>query len=1295
MKLSVLKMGFFILFAICSKLNGMGADIQFYNVAETHSINIREVYSVCSDNEGFIWASSKTGIFRLSENSYSFYQLPLESANSFWVKLAFNKGTLIAFANNGQIFRYNVLMNRFDRLLNIKEVDGTFPGITDLVIDRNQRLWISSATGLFKFDGKLTKIAAVKETVFSLTFKSENELLAASQTEIVKLNINSLKALQLFKLPSKTEATAIAYNPASNRILLGTLSSGLIIYDLNDPVPMAVKSSLPHQPVRAIVPDTDSTVLIGIDGAGIWKLNSRNGKVMEVYKENPDDPKSLQGNGVYSIHIDRQQRVWVGTYTGGLSFFEMQMPSVRQLSHQTANSHSLINNNVNKIIEDSGGRLWFATNNGISSWDPRTNSWKNHFNSKEGSSMVFMSLCEDNRGRIWAGTYASGIYIIDSRSGKLLNASLANKNDKFPEINYVFDIFKDHAGDIWIGGLGEIYCYREKENRFSSYTYQAMYAFAELDAETMVLTTSNGLVMLNKRSGNTQRLLEGHIFQDIVIKDSKIWALPMGEGLISYDLTNKHIEKFTTRNGLPSDFLNSALMVDDYMWLGSENGICRFDIRSKKITTFPQLLQLSSYAYNRNASAQLQNGDLVFGSNKGVILFNPNTINSSQSKARIFVNDIKVSGRSIRDFPADFLTKPIHVAEDIKLGYDKNNFTLDLIPLGNSISGSKFSWKLEGVDKDWSEPSFNRLINYSNLPAGKLKLKIRLYNSSLSSIIAEHTVRFEITPPFWKTWWFMSLALLGLTAAIYFAFKTYIDKLKHKHAEDKIRFFANTAHDLRNSLVLVKGPIDELTQEDNLSATGQKYLSVTRQQVKRLSMVASQLLDFQKADTGKEPVSLKMVDVGNLLKQRIYMFQSLAQVKKVSIVLEPNQPELLTAVDENAMEKVIDNLLSNAIKYSKEDSNITVVLSVTATFWKIEVTDKGMGICKNDQKKIFKEFYRSQNAINSKIVGSGIGLLLVKNYVKLHGGTVSFESVEGEGSTFRITVPVKSALTAEKGLPAPEKDMLLFGAAGELKIQTTENQLVASKALRILIVEDNGALRDFIQSFLQKEFEVLAADNANTAWDMINTKWPDLVISDVMMEGMNGHELCKLIKSTYQTSHIPVILLTALNQKEDELHGLGLGADDYLTKPFDTALLKQRIKTIIYNRKVIREKALKLINRTEGEKLLNNEHNDHFVKEALFAVRENIENAEFGKEAFAKAMLVSPSLLYKKLKALTDQSPSDFIKVVRLNYALELLKEDQYTVSEISEKCGFTSVNYFSTAFKKHFGIRPSEVVAG
>ena len=666
-----------------------------------------------------------------------------------------------------------------------------------------------------------------------------------------------------------------------------------------------------------------------------------------------------------------------------------------------------------------------------------------------------------------------------------------------------------------------------------------------------------------------------------------------------------------------------------------------------------------------------------------------------QPRGRIFLQNIFVAGHSIRNNDAFILDTPLDGLQKLKLKYNQNTLTLEITPLDATVN-TKLSWKMEGLDNEWSYPSELRFITYTNIPDGNFRLRIRLYDESLSIILDERELYITVTPPIWRTWWFLLLIIAFIMGLLYFILHHYLKHLRQRYTEEKVRFFTNTAHDIRTSLMLIKAPIEELDKEQNLTDAGRHYLHLAKEQAQRLSKVVTQLLDFQKVDIGKEQMSLNLIDIVKLVTHRTMMFESFAKRKDVDLVFTSNQPVYMTVVDESMMEKVVDNLISNAIKYSHPNSRVQITLDCRTKEWVLEVKDYGIGISKKGQRKLFREFYRSENAINYKIIGSGIGLMLVRNYVSMHDGRISCVSQENEGSTFRIVVPFKEMRERSVVATVPqEKPVLAPAETTPLQPVPNEND-THKKELHILIVEDNDDLRSFMQRFLMEEYEVSIAEDGTAAWDIIQKDIPDLVISDVMMPNMDGFELCRLVKSTFETSHIPLILLTALSDRTEQLHGLGLGADDYLTKPFDTDILRLRIRTIIKNREIVSGKFLNLLksdNSDNKEPFLSNELNDAFMKKAVEVVHQHISDVGFSKDEFASAMYVSPSLLYKKIKSLTDQSPVEFVRTIRLNYAMELLQSRKHTVTQVSELCGFTSVGYFGTVFKKHFGKLPSELL--
>ena len=1273
------------------------SNVKFYNINTIYGISMREAASVCSDKDGFIWAACKTGVMRLTEDDHRIYQLPYEAADYLTTKLVYSQSMLIAYTNNGQIFRYNPIFDKFDLVVNLRlYTDAKYMNIHQLAIDPQGAYWISSSYGLHKLQNKiLTKVRTDAGEAYGASWFDDTHLLTAGKKGIWMTDTKTMKDLCIYKNTAidPFQVSSLFFDNKAKKLWIGTLSDGLFRFDFSSKaLNKEPLYSLPKQPILAMESNSDSTLLIGIDGQGIWELDKRSNKILSVYKQDADNPSSLRGDGVYDIFCDHKKRVWVCTYSGGVSFYEQSIPLVNHITHYPNTLNSLNNNDVNKIIEDKKGNIWFATDNGISCWLKKTNQWKTFYSNKKEQAQVFLSLCEDNEGRIWAGSYSSGVYVIDGNTGKEVAHYYKGDNKSIMSCNYVFDIMKDSQGDIWVGGTeGDIFCYLSKEKKFRKYGGQSTNSFVEVAANQILSVSSFGLSMINKITGAEKVLIEGLTPNDIAVIGNDAWLCTRGDGLIRFDLKKHTIEKFTTKAGLPSNYINSVLKEGDYLWLGTENGLCRFSLKNKSVLVYSSLLSLSHVSFNAASHCILRDGDWMWGTNNGAVSFNPAKLRKSNQDGKIFFQNLTVSGRSIRDSSILKLESPVDSLKEIKVKYNQNTLTLELLPLGLSSSDSKFSWKMDGLESKWNQPVSHRIITYTNLPSGVFTLKIRLYDSSMSQLIAERKITIRVTPPFWRTWWFIFFLTLLFTGIIYLMFRLYIDRLNKLHTEEKIRFFTNTTHDIRTSLTLINAPISELNKEKNLSETGRYYLRLASEQSRRLASVVTQLMDFQKADIGKDHLSLRMVDIVQMVVRRKLMFESFAAGKNIEIHFSTNKESYFTAVDEQKMDNVIDNLISNAVKYSNPESQIQIVLTCSDKNWTLEVTDSGIGISEKAQRQLFKEFYRGENAINAKIIGSGIGLLTVKNYVNLHKGKITCASKENVGSSFKVVIPFAEIEIELAPSPSVDSVMSLQNIIEPDVDERTKDS--KQKEMKILIVDDNDDLRNFMHTTLGGEFETLMAEDGITAWELIEKEIPDLIVSDIMMPNMDGFELCRLVKSTYETSHIPVILLTALSEKTQQLHGLGLGADDYLTKPFDMGLLSQKIKSIIRNRGLVREKALKLTKSNTIEPIFTNDNNDKFIKKALEIVHKNMSNPLFGKEEFASEMNVSTSLLYKKIKSLTDQSPSDFIKSIRLTYALELLQSHKHNVTEVSELCGFSTIGYFSTVFKKHYGKSPTDIL--
>jgi signal transduction histidine kinase/AraC-like DNA-binding protein/ligand-binding sensor domain-containing protein len=1289
---------FIILFIItCLDLSAMNGDRVFYNISDIHGVSILGANSVCADENGFIWVSSKSGIYRFTEDDKRHYHLPYVTANVIRVKLLSRNSQLYAYTNNGQFFEYNTLYDRFDFILDLRDwLNNEHVVVSDFLIGDEATFYIAATYGLYQFSEErgLRLLNETSEKEHYIEWYNENYFFHGHAGDMFIVNAESGKTDHLLTIESDepVQISQLHFNKKSGQLWIGPNLGKVYYYDVRFDRLNSVKiDNLPCQPVLAIESNTDSTVMLGYDGQGIWELDRKGTRVLKIYREDVDNPGSLAGNGVYDIFKDDQNRIWVCTFSGGVSFFEQSSQSVKNIRHQINKENSLVNNVVNDVFEDSNGDIWFATNNGLSKWNVEHDRWNNFFyRNTPGKSRVFLSIMEDNQGRMWAGTWGSGVFLFDRESGEEIR--------RFDNIgNFIFDTKPDSDGNIWIGGIVEnIVRYDVKTDEIREYDDEPVYVIDEYSKDKMLMGVPYGLISVNKADGLVDVLLKGYIVHDIFIDDEVAWCATSGRGLVKFNVEERVVEaEYTVDDGLSSNFVNSISQVNGYFLLGTEGGLCRFSPEAGDIFSYSSNLPLANTTFNQDASIVLSSGELIMGTNEGALMFDPDDIEETQNlDGKIYFQDIIVSGRTIRDSATYNLTVPVDSLQKIILPYNKNTLTIELLAVGVSEPHTKISWKLEGLEGDWSEPASNRMFTFANLKDGEYELKIRMLNNSLSEVIDERRLTIVIKPAFWSTLWFYLILALFVVGTFYFIFRYHINLIQQLHSREKIRFFTNAAHELRTSLTLISGPFEEIAKECGFSSRAKHFISLANEQIKNLLNTASQLIDFQKIDKGLAPVNFQMVNIAQMVEHRVMMFESFAQQKNVTLSIITDEEDFFSGVDVNMMEKVVDNLLSNAIKYSHENGHVRVELWRNKKHWFLSVKDEGIGIDKKAQKQLFKEFYRSENAINSGVIGSGIGLLMIKNYTEMHGGKVRFESKENVGTTFTVQIPVR--IMSKSDVKTGDEPNNLFDQVVPFD---TEKQGSAiddkpdTKKMSILIVEDNEKLKRFLELSLREKYNVFTASEGKEALEVVREKHPDIVVSDIRMPGVDGFELCKMLKSSFETSHIPVVLLTAFSTKALQLKGLGLGADAYLTKPFDMSLLEGKIRSIVLNRKAVREKALKLVDFKSEAPLFNNELNDKFVKKALEVVKSNISNLKFGKEEFASALNVSPSLLYKKVKTLTDQSPSDFIRSVRLNYALELLQSGEYNVTEVSEKAGFSSVAYFSAAFRKFYGQSPTDVM--
>ena len=567
-------------------------------------------------------------------------------------------------------------------------------------------------------------------------------------------------------------------------------------------------------------------------------------------------------------------------------------------------------------------------------------------------------------------------------------------------------------------------------------------------------------------------------------------------------------------------------------------------------------------------------------------------------------------------------------------------------------------------------------------------------------MLEERSMDIIIAQPFWLTFWAMLVytAILCLIAIV--LLRILILRKQRKVSDEKIHFFINTAHDIRTPLTLIKAPLEELREKEELSKEGISNMNTALRNVNALLRLTTNLINFERADVYSSELYISEHELNTFMNEIFNAFQQYANIKHINFTYESNFRYMNVWFDKEKMESIFKNIISNALKYTPENGNVQVFVSETSDSWSVEVRDTGIGIPANEQKKLFKLHFRGSNAINSKVTGSGIGLMLVWKLVRLHKGKINLSSIENQGSVIKITFPKDSKRFRKAHLATPSKQRQEIKVVDNVPPPSPEIYENAQKKeninhRRILIVEDNDELRNYLSQTLSEEYVVQVCSNGKEALTIIPEYKPELVISDIMMPEMRGDELCQAIKNNIETSHIPVILLTALNNEKDILSGLQIGADEYVVKPFNIGILKANVANLLANRALLRSKYanLDLDDEEHDEDCINcsQDIDWKFIANVKKNVEDNIDNPALTVDVLCSLMGMSRTSFYNKLRALTDQAPGDYIRLIRLKRAVQLLKEDTHTITEIAEMTGFSDAKYFREVFKKHYNVSPSQ----
>ena len=1090
------------------------------------------------------------------------------------------------------------------------------------------------------------------------------------------------------------------------------------LHDPDDP------HSISSSGVSSVCEDESGLLWIG-SALGINKLN-RYKKPFNNYTHQPRDSSSLSSNIITSVYQDKDDILWIGTVSG-VNEFDTEKGVIKYYP----------SSKVNTIHKDQTGMMWIGTNGNLFEYNPVNEKLKGYYdgsdkpNTVQGSST--RQVFEEESGQLWFAT-SWGLYKLDREKDlftKYLPRTLITALIKSNQEPNIFWLGGDNFGLVKMNQeTGHFIDYMYRSRLLGSLSSNMVYTLYQNDNGTIWLGTGAGLnkLIVGPEKPDSSKILEFTSLlrgDEIQYRDSVGAFFDENSASMYWNSPQYSFIHYTEENSLPSSHVVGILEDDTgNLWLSTFNGLSRFDPQSKTFRNYYKSDGLPGNQFVPRSCYKNDRGEFFFGSVSGLTSFYPDSIKDNPHIPPIVITDFQLFHKPVPIDPemaengeSGFaLPKRISRLDTLELSYRENVFSLEFAALDyHNPTKNQYAYKMEGFEEDWTyTDASNRTATYTNLDPGDYTFRVKGSNNDDLWNEEGTSLKIVIIPPWWETSMAYSIYIIIIGSIIFGAWRFQLSRIRLKHQvelehleaeryhemdELKSRFFANISHEFRTPLTLILGPIEKV-----LSRIKEREwvpdLQLVQKQARRLLQLVSQLLDLSRLEARRMKLQASQRNIIPLLKGTVLSFASLADRKKITLTFNSDREIIPVYCEKDIIVKIINNLLSNAFKFTASGGKIEVAVQTGSDHnlddddtLVITVSDTGIGIAPERIDNIFNRFYQVDSSETREHEGAGIGLSLTKELVELHKGEIFVESQEGKGTTFTIRLPLsKSHLKPEEIVEDFEQAVKSF----EPGIPLTELELVSEQQAAsskkgvpiVLIVEDNTDVRNYIHGYLE-DYRCFEAGDGEEGLRLALKKIPDLIVSDIMMPKMDGVEFCKQIKSDERTSHIPVILLTAKADIESKLEGLETGADDYLTKPFEALELQVRVKNLIEQRRQLRERFRRELI-LEPEDMQLSSMDERFMKRVLDLVYEHLDDPDFNVELFSHKIFMSRRHLNRKLKALTDQTTTGFIRSVRLKRAAQLLGQQSATVSEIAYQVVFQDLSYFTECFRKEFGKTPA-----
>ncbi len=1059
------------------------------------------------------------------------------------------------------------------------------------------------------------------------------------------------------------------------------------------------------------------------DSEKAFFINTRSSTRLDTYQSTSEVLDRLNDYHIRSLFFDRTGVLWMATENSGILKLEFRRETFRYFQQDSHVDNTLAHRDVSFPKITKNGSLWIGTWGGglhyLSPEEMAKNSpgYKRFFPIDGDTTSISFTrvfpVFEDKDENLWLGTNGGGLNLLvrDERTKtkpKFRRYQVDSTRPGAINNNSIRSIFQDATGSIWIGTDTGLNKYIPGRNRFEHFLEEFLiYEIDEDQSGNLWLgTRHNGLVVWNPKS-DTYIKHDHFLKGDERIELTELHHVAVGEngniwfggrnGFFSFDPATKQFTQFTEEDGIPTRQLES-IEIDQKgrLWIGTwETGLYLFEPETQTFTSFKMTQGSMGNSFTQGAS-QAPDGTLYFGSRNGFYKFHPDSIRIHNSLPDVQITAVQ-GGETI--IPPAQINDLNNKSSEIRLGYRDKMLSISFASLSFNISQPvRYTYSLSGVDE---KPNITNIgqnnVSYSNLKPGTYTFSINAFSQNSSSVIKE--IIITIRPPWWRTWWsyagmtFLTILVIGWIIRSRKIglerekrkFRLKVEREKEERLQEmKMEFFTNISHEIKTPLTLIKAPIENILSSKDISSENIRYASLVKSNTERLLRLTNQLLDYRKLSLSQMPINLENIDLVTTVESVCKLFSELALKNRIALDFKSKPSSIICMLDRDKIESIIFNLLTNAIKHTPNEGLVRVSVELSNNNAIIKIKDTGSGISKEKIDKVFETFYSDSDSSIQK--GTGIGLPLVKGLVELMKGDIKVESQQLSGTCFIVTIPIEIA--SKKG---EEKHFTISGShhVNSSSSDWKHNGKKNNTKPTLLIAEDDEQMNNYIVMQFENDYNIVQAFDGQDAYQKAAALLPDLIISDLMMPELNGIELTQKLKTELDTSHIPIVLLTAKSDHEDKLRGIETGADTYLTKPFSTELLTVTVSKLIENRRLLRQKYSQSTE-IEPSGITITSVDEQFIRRILEIIDANLDNSALSVEEVSKEIGVSTPQLYRKTKAITGLSPNEFIRTHRIKRAAILLKETGLTISEISYRTGFNNPKYFSRCFSQQLGTPPS-----